>query len=201
MEANMPKLHLGCFDQVVNGWTNTDITPHIFVARIPGLAYLFCKSGLMSRERYRQHQSGIFRNVRYLDVTRRFPFHDNTFDCIYSSHLLEHLRPSHAEFCLRESYRVLRPSGVLRLAVPDLDEMVRKYDPCQPDAFLEQLLEPHQRGSKNRHHWNYNEHSLAGRLQAVGFRDVARRGYRQGLLPDLESIEIRPESLFMEALK
>ena len=34
------KLHLGAFDCSQAGWVNTDITPHFFVAKIPGLAAL-----------------------------------------------------------------------------------------------------------------------------------------------------------------
>jgi hypothetical protein len=49
MEAR--KLHLGCFDQVFPGWVNTDITPHIFVARVPGLAWLLYSAGMMSDQR------------------------------------------------------------------------------------------------------------------------------------------------------
>jgi len=44
------KLHLGCFDQVFTGWVNTDISPHIFVAMIPGLSYLLWKCGILSQE-------------------------------------------------------------------------------------------------------------------------------------------------------
>ena len=31
------KLHLGSFDQLYDGWVNTDVSPHIFISRITGL--------------------------------------------------------------------------------------------------------------------------------------------------------------------
>ena len=54
------RLHLGCFDQVFPGWVNTDITPHIFIARIPGLAWLLYRAGMMSEQRYEQHKKRVF---------------------------------------------------------------------------------------------------------------------------------------------
>jgi hypothetical protein len=44
-----------------------------------------------------------------------------------------------------------------------------------------------------------NERSLGERLAAAGFTDVRRCCYQQGRCPDVERIDSRPESLFMEA--
>ena len=91
MNMDPQKLHLGCFDQVLTGWINADITPHIFLARILGLAFLLYKIGILSNQRYEQYKQGVFRAIRYLNITKRFPYADATFDCVFSSHLLEHL--------------------------------------------------------------------------------------------------------------
>ena len=194
-------LHLGCFDQPVPGWVNTDVTPHVFLARVPGMAFLLKATGLLSEARYRQHRDGIFRQVRYLDVTKRFPYPDRWFDCVYSSHLLEHLYPEQAASCLAETRRVLVPGGVVRIAVPDLDRVVGTYDPLDPDAMLRELFEAGQTRNKNRHHWGYNEASLFRLLGQVGFRDMTRCSYRQGRCTDVAVIDIRPESLAVEAVK
>jgi len=199
--GNAPKLQLGCFDQALDGWTNTDVTPHLFVARVPGLASMLWRMGLMAALRYDQHRQGIFRRVRYMNVTKRFPFRDSSFAFVYTSHMLEHLAPSDAEFCLREVNRVLRPGGVLRILVPDLDDLVRRFRPDQADHFVEELFESRQKNAKNRHHWHYNETSLSGLLRAVGFADVQRCAFRQGRCPDLDRLDIRPQSLFVEATR
>jgi hypothetical protein len=47
----------------------------------------------------------------------------------------------------------------------------------------------------------YNETSMRKLLQDVGFREVHRCMYRQGKSPDVDKIDNRPESLFMEAVK
>jgi len=49
--------------------------------------------------------------VVYLDATRRFPFEDNTFDYVYSEHMIEHIEYDSALFMLRECFRVLKPGG------------------------------------------------------------------------------------------
>ena len=44
MHESRRKLHLGCFDQVLSGWINTDITPHIFLSGFRVWLYYFSKS-------------------------------------------------------------------------------------------------------------------------------------------------------------
>ncbi|NJO20530.1 MAG: methyltransferase domain-containing protein [Spirulinaceae cyanobacterium RM2_2_10] len=61
------------------------------------------------------------------DLTQGIPFPDESFSVAYHSHLLEHLPKSAAEPFLRECYRVLQPSGTLRVAVPDLEQIARLY--------------------------------------------------------------------------
>lgn len=46
---------------------------------------------------------------------------------VYHSHLLEHLDRDAAVAFLEESYRVLRPGGIVRIVVPDLELIVRRY--------------------------------------------------------------------------
>jgi predicted SAM-dependent methyltransferase len=60
------------------------------------------------------------RKIAYLDATRRFPFHDDTFDYVYSEHMIEHIDHESALFMLRECFRVLKPAGKIRISTPDL---------------------------------------------------------------------------------
>jgi SAM-dependent methyltransferase len=197
------RLQLGAFDQAPDGWLNTDITPHLLVARVPVLPRLLHRLGVVDPERYTAYESGAFRSLRYLDVSRPFRFPDDTFDCVYASHLLEHLDRDVAERCLRQVYRVLRTGGILRLAVPDLDGVVAGYDPADPDGFLDGLYEghSHRRSRASQHRWQYNARSLRTLLERVGFRDIEQRGFQDGRCPDLERVEHRRWSLFMEGVK
>ncbi|MCB9079911.1 MAG: methyltransferase domain-containing protein [Anaerolineaceae bacterium] len=66
-------------------------------------------------------------NVIVHDLTRGIPFPDTMFSVVYHSHLLEHFPKSLAPKLIEECYRVLRPHGILRIAVPDLEQIVRMY--------------------------------------------------------------------------
>lgn len=61
------------------------------------------------------------------DATDGLPFGDNHFDAVYHSHVLEHIEPSQGESLIAECYRVLKPGGVLRIVVPDLERIARLY--------------------------------------------------------------------------
>ena len=61
------------------------------------------------------------------DVKKGLPFKDDSFDVVYHSHVLEHLSPQDASPFLRETARVLKPAGMTRVVVPDLEQIVRLY--------------------------------------------------------------------------
>jgi Methyltransferase domain len=65
--------------------------------------------------------------VKRVNLLAGFPFPDHSFDVVYSSHVLEHFTMEQAIALLRESRRVLRPGGVLRAVVPDLEASTREY--------------------------------------------------------------------------
>jgi SAM-dependent methyltransferase len=69
------------------------------------------------------------------DVTRPLPFPDRHFDAVYHAHLLEHLPRTEALPFLRECWRVLKPGGILRVVVPDLEQIVRLYLAVLDDAW------------------------------------------------------------------
>ncbi len=172
------------------------------VARVPGLPRALRAAGLLSDERWAAYAAGNFRRIAYLDLTRPFPFRDASIEAVLASHVLEHLTVEEARSCVAEIQRVLVPGGVVRVAVPDLDAVVADYDPRDPDAFLDGLLQGRERStSRHRHWWNYNETSMRALLEGAGFATVERREYRQGLCPDVERIDTRPGSLFMEAVR
>lgn len=201
MGAERLMLHLGCFDRSIKGWINTDITPHLWIARVPGLPTLLYRLGKISQGRLEQHRGGVFRNVLCLDVVKPFPYADNSFDAVFSSHLLEHLYPDQAKRCIEEMWRILKPGGICRIVVPDFDQIVATYDPERPDLSFKRIFEC-DRNPKNGHHWHYNSKSLLRLLKAQNFREAYQCAYRQGRCPDVELLDNRPdESLFVEAMK
>src|SRR5438034_2943303 len=71
----------------------------------------------------RQDISGVC----YLDATTRFPIADRMFDYVFSEHIIEHLPYKGGETMMRESYRVLKPGGKVRVATPDLKKLLDLY--------------------------------------------------------------------------
>lgn len=61
------------------------------------------------------------------DIRQALPYADDSFDVVYSSHVLEHLTPDAGERFLREQFRVLKPGGICRVVVPNLEEICRIY--------------------------------------------------------------------------
>ena len=66
-------------------------------------------------------------DVLHVDLRKPLPFPDREFDAVYASHVLEHLTPREAAHLLGEVRRVLRPGGIARVVVPDLEGIVREY--------------------------------------------------------------------------
>lgn len=195
------KLHFGAFNCPVDGWVNTDITPHLFLARVPLLPWLMHRMGKIPAERYLDYQSGAFRKLRYLDVTKEWPFADNSVEAIFSSHVVEHLHLNGARVCMKNAYRILRKGGVLRLVVPNLDRCVAEYKADIAYEWACEFFEADRASEKNMHHFMYNPGSMTRLLRDCGFSDIQQVSYGIGRCPDLEKLDNRPESLFIEAIK
>jgi len=56
------------------------------------------------------------------------PFDDNSFDLLYSSHVLEHFHRKETLNVLKEWVRVLKPDGIIRLSVPSLENIIKIYE-------------------------------------------------------------------------
>jgi predicted SAM-dependent methyltransferase len=66
-------------------------------------------------------------NVIAHNLLKGVPFPDNEFDAVYHSHVLEHFTLADGKAFVQECYRVLKPGGIIRTAVPDLEQIARVY--------------------------------------------------------------------------
>lgn len=66
-------------------------------------------------------------HVRVHNLLQGFPYGDNQFDALYHSQVLEHFPKEKAGAFLRECFRVLKPGGIVRVVVPDLEDIAREY--------------------------------------------------------------------------
>lgn len=67
------------------------------------------------------------KEVMQINLLKRLPFQDNTFDVVYHSQFIEHLSIDKGDTFLAECYRVLKPKGVLRVVTPDLENQAAEY--------------------------------------------------------------------------
>lgn len=65
--------------------------------------------------------------VRRVNLLNGFPYESNCFDFVYSSHVLEHFTADQGKALVEECYRVLKPGGMVRVVVPDLELSVNEY--------------------------------------------------------------------------
>ena len=61
------------------------------------------------------------------DIINGIPYPDNHFDVVYHSNVLEHLPAHLGKKMIQECYRVLKPGGLLRINVPDMEKLSREY--------------------------------------------------------------------------
>jgi predicted SAM-dependent methyltransferase len=215
LAAQLPRLHIGCGSTVVSGWVNIDKSPNVLLTRLPKLRGLLGRLRVLRPD---QMAAAFPPGIVRADVRRGLDYPDDSVAFIYSSHLIEHMARWQAVRFARECRRVLRPGGALRLATPDLASLVRAYQEGDvPDGeppadwFMRNMwtFREHDENWVQRtvrrlvtapHQWVYDETSLRIVLEEAGFSSVTACTYRSGAMPDLEQLEHRPDSLFMEAI-
>ncbi len=85
-------------------------------------------------------------NIVVHDLSKGIPASDASVDAVYHSHLLEHLDRPIAEGFMREIRRVLRPGGIQRISVPDLEGYARalladiESDNGNHDQYVEAII-------------------------------------------------------------
>lgn len=193
-------LNLGCGPEAARtDWDDYDGSWNLLLRRsLPGrfLTPLI--------DRYASH--GWPGHVKFLSLTRRLPFRTDSIDGIYASHVLEHLHFSDAKIFLEECLRILRPGGILRLVVPDLEHQARTYlasgDPTAALAFNRAMLfRPEEAPDSlflklklaladfHSHKFMYDEKFLADLLHEKGYRQITRRDCHVSAIPEIIQVE------------
>ncbi len=212
------KVNLGSGPAGINGWINYDSGILPALSRYPKLRHIICSLGLLPK-----NYDVVWPKIELLDIRKRFPLESNTVDYIYCSQVLEHFERYEAEEILEESYRVLKPKGVMRISVPDVAKMMDIYKELSSQSpelaakevnliwwGFEKDIPPANILSKisklfiRDHQWHYDQFSMKQLLFEVGFSKIKFHSYRKGDLPDLNKLELdihRKHSLYVEAVK
>lgn len=122
-------------------------------------------------------------------------FSNNSVDLIYTSHSFEYFDRQEGEKVLREWHRVLRPGGVLRIAVPDFGAIIRVYLKYKKDIEHKGILGPlfgrmaikTVKGDKFIYHkTTYDFNSLKKVLQLAGFKNIHRYDWEKTIHKDYD---------------
>lgn len=139
-------INLGCSAKTAPGWNNIDFSWMIRLGRRPRLARSLWRLKLVSTDRYNRIKQ-LSGNLILWDLRKGIPFDDRSVDVVYHSHVLEHIDREHADGMVTECRRVLKPGGYMRVVVPDLEFMARRYlalldatpKGCSPESHLESV--------------------------------------------------------------
>ncbi|ASJ20182.1 class I SAM-dependent methyltransferase [Brachyspira hampsonii] len=77
--------------------------------------------------------------VMNFNEIQELPFEDGSVECIYASHVFEHMSIYAAPKVFKECYRVLKDGGVLRIIIPDIKKAIKKYleNDYSHEAFID----------------------------------------------------------------
>lgn len=198
------RLHIGCGEHLLPGWLNCDLL-----------------DGWLN---YKMMRGEI--DVVELDATKPYPFASDTFDLIFSEHMIEHVSHQDGAKMLAECHRVLKPAGRIRITTPDLAFLVKLYLD-RGDDLHRRYIEwsaanypgviaadaPYVINNFVRdwgHQFIYDEHTLTRQFEAAGFREMRSWPIGESDHPALRGLEceirmppgfLRLESLTIEATK
>ncbi len=127
----------------------------------------------------------------FLDARRPFPMPAESLDYIFSEHVIEHLEFEEAMAMLCECKRALKPGGRIRIATPDLKQIIALY--AQPDGeeqarYIRWIMRtfrpkfgefsPAHAVNQSFHGWRhkfiYDELTLRQALKDTGFQSITR---------------------------
>jgi len=198
------RINIGCGLVVAPGWLNIDSSPFILFAGWPKfinrrLAKIGVNKEIPTREycRILSENRFIYHDIRY-----GLPLPDASITYAYSSHILEHFYKDEALELLRGIYRILKPGGLVRIAIPDLEYALKLYYDGKKEKGLKFMFSPKNFSVLSRHRYMYDFEMLKTALESAGFADICKCEYQKGRMPDIEKLDNRPEeSIYAEAVK
>jgi ubiquinone/menaquinone biosynthesis C-methylase UbiE len=208
------RLNLGCGLLTSPDWVNVDGSWNARLAKHPTLRRALASVGLLAQDKSKiPWDSSIFIH----DIRKPLPFPDGSATAVYASHVLEHLYFSEGQQLLRQSFRVLRGGGILRVVVPDLNAIVREYLGERPFGALAPDMESLRPGDRlnerllmrspaptsanlfyriyeawedfHTHKWMYDADSLSELFRRTGFVEVQSMECHVSRIADIQKVE------------
>jgi SAM-dependent methyltransferase len=192
--AGSPFVQYGCGLCAPKGWRNFDASPTLRLQRVPVIGLIIT--------------AGCVRfpaNAEFGDVANGLPLPSRSCKAVYCSHILEHLSLEDFRRTLRETHRILRPGGIFRGVLPDLELCVRAYVADGSAGAAVQLMKSTLLGVRERakglvglakevfgnsnHLWMWDYKALEAELQDTGFTDIRRAVYGDSPEPAFAAVE------------
>ena len=100
-------------------------------------------------------------------------YKENSVDEIYACHVLEHFGRWEYKSVLERWFKILKPGGILRLAVPNFEAICQYYIKTSDLKDLMGLLYGGQDYEENYHYVTFDKNYLSKDLISIGFKDIA----------------------------
>ena len=189
-------VQFGCGVCAPPTWRNFDAGPAFWLEK--NLPFL---KGALVRRGFPDYPP----NIEYGDVISGLPVEERSTNAVYCSHVLEHLALNEFRVTLKHVFSYLKPGGVFRLVVPDLEYYAKVYlasDRADAAiAFMREahLGEPHRdRGlgdkakslfgrSQHLTMWDYK--GMAAELEQAGFVRIRRASCKDAEDPRFLDVE------------
>ena len=200
------KLNLGCGNHTPEDWVNIDYAFGARLAKIPLFRAINKKIGFF--------QMDWDDRIKIHDLRRTFPFDDASVGIVYTSHTLEHFSKQEGKRFLKECHRILRPGGIIRIVVPDLETIVSDYTTgkTSADMFLDKLCvicDTSGMGFFKRllasqiafpHKCMYDTRTMLSRLREIGFQSESRAPFESDIadIKQIESEERTKDAVILE---
>lgn len=150
------------------------------------------------------------------DLSTGLPFGNDSVDFIYNEHFIEHLSREDGLKFMIECHRVLKNGGILRIACPDLDQIihsyindnwrecdwVKKYN-CEWIESGCQMININLNEFPWGHKYLYNKSELIIQLTKAGFslENIIKASYCSSEYQELRGIDTRVDSMIFDIRK
>ena len=198
-------VHYGCGLSAPETWINFDASPTLRIQHLPLIGWAM-----------RSHLNVIFPgNVKYGNIVSGLPgLRADSCSGVYCSHVLEHLALNDFRKAMKNTYSMLKPGGIFRLVVPDLQYYIDEYCSNKEENAAIHFMESTILGSKARkkgikgvleylfgnskHLWMWDFKSMKEELESSGFIEIRRCQY--GDSQDAMFLEVEDPGRFNNAL-
>ena len=142
------------------------------------------------------------------DLRNPLPFPENSVDFIFHEHFLEHLTVEESHSAITDMMRVLKPGGVMRIAMPDLEDIFELYNdenwknrPVIKNHGLDFVKTRAEMVNMSfswwGHKWIYDWEELQRRFKELGYTKIKRCKNGKSRFKELQSLETREGSLLI----